>query len=495
MKKQLILFLVLLLSFFLVACQETTSTTTTTTEVTTELTTTLPQTISAIVGSLENENNIGLFLTETPYSSMGINFELSTNTLGFVEYGLKDSGEYTRLEATQKITVVNNKTVYLYEAVMDDLISAQTYSYRITNNDDSETSAYHEFSMPDSEAESFTFMYLADPQENAETGYMAYAYSILNVLDFSQQNYDFVVFPGDVINDADVQSQWNLFFKYSSVFSYEKPLIATTGNHDSGAITEDRINSLEFDGYMNLPNNGPIYEEFNEIDGDLRTSHFDDGKTYSFDYGTAHFVVIDTEIYCDGTTACITYDESNADILNEWVRNDLTNNNQLWTIVLLHRGPYSLSYDTDSVRDNLVPIFDEFGVDLVLAGHDHQYSRAVYQNLELIQFKRSNEYFKGTISLIEALEEDCHFNNYTSALGVTYLTANTSGTKYYGGDKSSGIDVNYKFIEENPVIPMITVTNEYIQVISYGLEKDTGLSIVPTGVYVLEEFMISRPAN
>jgi hypothetical protein len=244
---------------------------------------------------------------------------------------------------------------------------------------------------------------------------------------------------------------------------------------------------------LNLPTNGPIYTEFLELESDLRLPTFDNGKTYSFDYGFAHFVIINTEMYCDGggTTACSVYDETNAAILEAWLRNDLLNSTKPWNIVMLHRGPYSLSYDTITVRENLVPIFDEFDVDLVLAGHDHQYSRAVYANGEMIGFSSAEATQYGDMTLDTELGETRNFNNYDQNLGTTYLTGNTTGTKFYGGSKSSGINVNYKFIGEYPVISMVTINADTIEVISYVIVKPTVLTIDPTEITILEQFTIN----
>jgi len=511
-KKSLLLF-VIFLSAVLFACQNSETTTTTiattsstfatsdTTAITTEAvttdlsttpTTTAEQTMSERVNSLANEYKIGLFITEEPTTSIGINFAMPSDTYGYVEYSIAGENNFTRYRAISKARAIGSKYAYLFEVTLSNLTPGETYDYRVTNTDDSEASPYYQFTMPSNDSDAFTFIYLADPQENSEIGYMAYAYSLLSVMEYSEQTYDFVMFPGDLVDDADLKTEWALFYKYSSIFSYNTPIVATVGNHDVGAISDERIQELEFDGYLNLPNNGPEYNSFNMLEGDLRSTNFDDGKTYSFDYGYAHFIVIDTEIYCDGTTACLAYDTANADILNDWIADDLRNNALPWTIVLLHRGPYSLSYNTSSVRDNLVPIFDEYGVDLVLSGHDHQYSRAVYSEDTLLEFATSNTYTKGDIFLSDTTLDDYDFNQYDRAIGVTYLTGNTASTKFYGGDKASGLSVNYKFIDEQPVIPYITVTENSISVVSYVVLKDTAFAIIPNGVDILEEFSIIK---
>ena len=115
-----------------------------------------------------------------------------------------------------------------------------------------------------------------------------------------------------------------------------------------------------------------------------------------------------------------------------------------------------------SVRENLVPIFEEYGVDLVLSGHDHQYSRAIYYNDSMVAFARSDDYTNGTVSLVRNDPANLDFNSYSSSVGVTYLTSNTTATKFYGSSKSSGIEVNYEFDGEYPVIPMITISENEI---------------------------------
>jgi len=484
--KKIISVFSLLLVMALVACAGRSSETANTE--TTQLTS---QTMSDYVGSLSNIYNIGLFVTEDLSTSIGINFEMPDDTNGYVEYTLLGDNQYIRAKAGKKIREFGDNSAFLFEIILDELSPNTTYQYRVVNEDNTETGEYHTFTTYNDADDSHTFMYLADPQGSAETGYMSYAHAMLSVIEYSEVEYDLVMIPGDVINNTDIRSQWNMFFKYSSVFSYSVPMALTTGNHEIPLVSSENVNSMEFDGYMNLPNNGPTYGAFDGLVGDVRNTNFDNGKTYSFDFGEAHITVVNTEMYCDGTTECLGFDEDNVQILNDWVRDDLNNSDAKWKIVMLHRGPYSLSYDSITVRVNLAPILEECGVDLVLAGHDHQYSRAIYENGLLVDFSQSNDYTIGTISLIEESEDDLHFNNYSSSLGVTYLTSNTAATKFYGG-RTSGIKVNYAFIDEYPVIPMITITEDSITVVSYAVEKETGLSIVPISVFILEEFQITE---
>jgi 3',5'-cyclic AMP phosphodiesterase CpdA len=50
-----------------------------------------------------------------------------------------------------------------------------------------------------------------------------------------------------------------------------------------------------------------------------------------------------------------------------------------WRIVAIHESPYSAGYQGSNltVRDRYAPIFERYGVQLVLSGHDHDYQRSV----------------------------------------------------------------------------------------------------------------------
>ncbi|MCC6944625.1 MAG: metallophosphoesterase family protein [Thermomicrobiales bacterium] len=93
---------------------------------------------------------------------------------------------------------------------------------------------------------------------------------------------------------------------------------------------------------------------------------------YSFDYGPVHVVALNTELYDGGSGAEIAAQKA-------WLEADLAATDRLWTVVVLHKPPYSSTDGKESttVRDDLAPVFAEYAVDLVLAGHAHNYERIV----------------------------------------------------------------------------------------------------------------------
>ena len=133
-------------------------------------------------------------------------------------------------------------------------------------------------------------------------------------------------------------------------------LYTTEGNHDS---RPSNGNGAAYLDAFSLPVNGgsPAYPDHAE-------------RYYSFDYGRVHFVVLDTEFAFQDTAR-------RAEQLS-WLESDLAGSRQPWKIALFHRSPYSAGGEHGSdlaVRDAFGPLFEQYGVQLVVSGHEHDYER------------------------------------------------------------------------------------------------------------------------
>ena len=103
---------------------------------------------------------------------------------------------------------------------------------------------------------------------------------------------------------------------------------------------------------------------------------------YSFNHGNVHFLAMSSIIPFSNQT--IQYrllrDESNQ---HDFISNDLyaasQNKSIQWIVVYLYKPMYtspSLHPSQDSLRDVYHPLFDYYGVDLVLQAHNHNYQRS-----------------------------------------------------------------------------------------------------------------------
>jgi hypothetical protein len=131
-----------------------------------------------------------------------------------------------------------------------------------------------------------------------------------------------------------------------------RPLVPTIGNHEY--YTDD---ARPYQDLFDLP---MMALELYEME-----------KYYSFNWGNTHFVSLDSE------TPLHRSNNATENDMIDWLKTDLANDHHKWKIVIVHRPPYSSSPEHTEldVRRKLAPVFEQYGVDLVLSGHNHNYER------------------------------------------------------------------------------------------------------------------------
>ncbi len=174
--------------------------------------------------------------------------------------------------------------------------------------------------------------------------------------------FDLALHAGDVvygtstgIGGASYPQYDNWFFNVYATWLRSHPVFPSIGNHDNEIAAARAYRDV-----FVLPDNGAsaAYPDHAE-------------RYYSFDYGPIHFVVLDTE------TAFLDTTRRQAQL--DWLRADLSSTAQVWKVGLFHRPPYSSGTEHGSdltVRAAFAPIFEQYGVQLVLNGHDHDYERS-----------------------------------------------------------------------------------------------------------------------
>lgn len=95
---------------------------------------------------------------------------------------------------------------------------------------------------------------------------------------------------------------------------------------------------------------------------------------YSFDYGNAHFICLDSH----------DLDRKPTGVMAQWLRADLDKTKADWLIAFWHHPPYTKgthNSDTEGqlieMRELIMPILESGGVDVVLTGHSHIYERSM----------------------------------------------------------------------------------------------------------------------
>lgn len=279
----------------------------------------------------------------------------------FVQWGAAQSNPVTGLDRFQEKKAEARTDTVTYEDVtsvfksfhvqLSDLTPGETYMYRVGNGT-AEWSEWIHFDLPAAHPDSaFTFIYLGDAQNDVYSQWSravraAYA---------AAPNASFINYAGDLVNRGYNDEEWNEWFRAGSYIHRMVPSIMTPGNHEY----DDQGLTPLWKTHFTLPENSPEgREEFT-------------GAVYYVDYPAVRIISL------DGTTS--EYDPNLGKIQAEWLENVLQTNDKRWTIVTLHQPFFSTkeSRDNPQIRDAFRSLLDEYGVDMVLQGHDHAYGRGM----------------------------------------------------------------------------------------------------------------------
>lgn len=183
---------------------------------------------------------------------------------------------------------------------------------------------------------------------------------------------NFAVHVGDIsyTSGTDEEFTTNHFAPYSPVLR-NTVLWPTLGNHEGASTTSG--------GCWPLPCSpgttaGPYYTAMVlPANGEAGGVPSGTEAYYSFDYANVHFICLNS----------YEVSRSSSGPMAQWLQADLAATTQEWVVAFWHHPPYSKgthNSDTETelreMRQNLVPILEAGGVDLVLCGHSHAYERS-----------------------------------------------------------------------------------------------------------------------
>ena len=218
-------------------------------------------------------------------------------------------------------TLTANTTIYysLYDSISATWGSQKTYT-----------------TAPPLNSSSFTFAAVGDSRSNV--GVWETIATLVN-----NRNPAFVVFNGDITNAGNNNNEWNDWFDYGDNLISKELILHAQGNHDVAS-------SNYYLNIFDLPNNNTTGTEL----------------YYSVDYGEAIFISLNSEDPENPAQA-------------SWLHNTLlTNASKKWKIISFHAPFYTVgphAGEMDAYWTTWFKDFDDYGVDLILTGHDHLYER------------------------------------------------------------------------------------------------------------------------
>ena len=272
------------------------------------------------------------------------------------------------------------------------LVEDTTYLYRV-GSDAKGWSATYEFATKKFTGD-YSFLLIGDAQIGAGGDVAKDTAGWDKTLDAAEAAYpntEFIYSAGDQVEHAANETEYDGFLSPSQLTEY--PLATINGNHDVG--------SKAYEQHFNMPNWDPTYG--------AASNGSSSGGDHWFMYNDVLYITLNSN---SQDTA------SHKAFLEKVI--DEHGDEAKWKVVGFHHSIFSVAShanDTDIIarRAVLPTILSDLGIDLVLMGHDHVYTRSYLMNGNTVAEA------PGAKANIEAEEGE-----------VLYITANSSsGSKYY----------------------------------------------------------------
>ncbi len=302
-------------------------------------------------------------------------------------------------------TANTSTTGFNRHTTITGLAENTAYSYRVGS--DGNWSSTYAFKTQSFEGD-YDFLFFGDPQIGSsgdipkdQAGWQDTATVAVN----ANPNAELLVSGGDQVDSANREDQWSAFLAPDELRQY--PWVATIGNHDVGGTA--------YEQHFYTPNTDRSAAYYRKGASSIGV---ESGGDYWFIYKDTLFIDLNSNSYATsqgggGDDAHVAYV---TDVVNKHGAE------AKYTVLVYHHAIYSPA-DHAKDGDNKVrrvdfpTTFSKLGVDLVLQGHDHSYSRSY----EIKNGAKAN-----------ADEQPGQDEVFEGPGGVVYVTANSaSGSKYY----------------------------------------------------------------
>lgn len=255
-----------------------------------------------------------------------------------VEYGLT---------STLDKSLYESRRTRIHEVTLTGLKGETRYQYRIVSG--GQVSKVSTFRTAISQETPFRLVVYGDTRTDVASHEKV-------VEGIVREKPDLVVHVGDVVTNGQNYDEWNReFLVLAAPLMCSTPLYVAVGNHER--------NAHWYYDYVSFPQ---------------------PENYYSFDYGNTHFIVLDTNTYTPYQAGSVQY---------QWLENDLRSErarDATWVLVFAHQPPYSEGWDSPlydgewDIRDALLPLFERHGVNIMFAGHTHDYERGMLNGVTYV---------------------------------------------------------------------------------------------------------------
>lgn len=247
--------------------------------------------------------------------------------------------------------------------------------------------------------DSWNFIAIGDGRNWEENSTNPIRKSIIENIVTNNPNMEFIIHTGDMVQSGGEQDDWDRYYEdIELAIQNNVTFYYAVGNHETYTY------KLEDGSWGPQELNFSTYMANVEMPGNERY--------YSFDHNQVHFIVINTEEFWGGDSLDLTTEQET------WIIDDLSSNQDAnLTIAMFHRPFYSVrsesrADDASAIRAVLEPIFVEYGVDIVFAGHDHYYLRTTREGITHFTTGGAGAPLYALSATNYAIEGDVFFSDY-----------------------------------------------------------------------------------
>ncbi|MGN0953540.1 metallophosphoesterase [Dialister sp.] len=319
-------------------------------------------------------------------SGRTIMWEMPSDNENSLEYRKKGTDTIYSVSASGKKLEGNRgiKNGTVYTAELTGLDKGESYEYR--TREENQVSPW--FTLNTENGGSFKAIVTSDSQSSDYSDWKAL------IRQAADRNSDasFLIALGDLVDNGEDEYQWQTWFDSVDPILSRIPAAPVLGNHEAYSLDWKNHMPDRYLTHFTLPDNG---------DKDFK-NHY-----YSFDWGDVHFTVLDTSKTEEEEWMPDLYEKEKV-----WLEKDLKETKKKWKVVLMHKDPlqYGFAESGRPPREEgfseegrfFMPVFDEYGVDLVLSAHLHTYRDRGH----IYDFKRSE---KGPVYVIDGLSGNVRY--------------------------------------------------------------------------------------
>ena len=241
----------------------------------------------------------------------------------------------------------NNSLIVNYHSVIFENLKPNTlYAYRV--GDDKNWSEWIQFKTANDKYSPTQFVYFGDAQNDI----LSHWSRVIRMAYQTAPNASFVIHAGDLVDTAHRDYEWAQWFKAGGFIHSQWTAIPVVGNHEFQRVNDStsRRLSIQWRPQFSLPVEENLDEKLHET-------------VYTVEYQDVLILVLNSTGLLEEQT--------------EYIKEKLSNTVAKWKIVTNHHSVFSPAEgrDFEYARRVWKPLFDKYGVDLVLNGHDHTYAR------------------------------------------------------------------------------------------------------------------------